>query len=303
MVMGYFSGYLSTDIIIEIIQVCACFVLGVAVNLAMDLLWRSIACLSCAWLIGGCAPATAQFPVWCGQGYTGQATSQTSAAESQDQALNNALSKIGRTFGVTVSSSMTQKQTERDTGSSYEATAVSEVRADEIKILDYKVVQKQTEALSSNHFETCMQITIPDSERARIKRQVDKLAALHMTCNSSDIDAYQCPRGIQAEFGRHITKLGYQLVQGKEHAYFFKLVSETRFVGKEYGIEFYATANLELKVSNADTKNVLKVLNVSDVQGAGYSKQEALDMAIQNGLKKLIEEQFNTLQLGASHQR
>jgi hypothetical protein len=263
-------------------------------------LTRNIVSLLSLSLLVGCVAKPIVFPVWCGNGYSGEGHSESNRADSYDKALAEAFKKLSRDFGVTVSSAVSKKEIERGDTAFVEATEISEMRSEQITVLEYKVLNRETKELSAGAFRTCIEINISAKERARIENRVNKLSVIRLSCIHATGEKSDCPSGLASQIKRGLTGAGYQFVQTGDYAFLFLLDVKTRLLSKVYGTEYYVAADVGLSVRNADTGDLLSLISVQDIEGSAYSERDAKEQAVRTAVESLIRTQLKSLRVGAS---
>lgn len=255
--------------------------------------------LSLLWLVlPQCAisQTSSKLPGWCGQGYSGQAQSQTSSQAARQQALAEALAEISRQLGVTVSSEVSREIREYgQLGGDTKATLKTQMRSQPIEIKDYRILQDYS-GPSQSGFEACIQVDISPAERMRLERIANGLIALTLQCEMSSGDRISCGSAALSGLEEGLTTAGYKLSSAEAAGYKVEARLVARFEAQVHQ-EYYAYADMHLKWISSEGGQVVKSASLRNIKGAAFSKADAISTAMQKAAEQFVNEKLPSLTL------
>ncbi len=230
--------------------------------------------------------------------FVGESSKSRTEEDARTKALLNGLAQISNQFGVKVSSELISQEREANGVYSYDIGVKNKLTGAPIRIKDYKLESAYVEKWDRGgiEFDAKVLIRVPESEIARIRKEIDALCAWAVLSPAEDLTG-EAIRLVK-EFAQ-VQKMNLKpdadpaggsytagtLAEKAPDAAFFLVVKVKPEEPKNVDGEWYATVAVEAEYLSLTENKVLRTYSGS-ARGAAYSARDAL----RNALLKAFDE-------------
>ena len=229
--------------------------------------------------------------------WIGEASNAGSKDDAKNLAIQNAFAKVSNSFGVAVKSEFNSHEVEKDGEYHYAIGVTSSVTGKQIEVKKYHIKDEYTERSGRNEYNAFVLVSIPKTELARIKTEVDGFGVWAL---KSDIpEAADRIRELFPVFNRKGIKLHQEIkfeetgdisavATASNKAFLLRIeVKETK--SEEYDGEFYSVIEINAELFNLLTAETINRWRVES-KGAAYSAKEARENAVTKAVREIIDQ-------------
>ena len=226
--------------------------------------------------------------------FVGRSSGAGTEADAVQLATNDAFAKLSSHFGVSVKSDFISSEQETDGNYTYSIGLQSKVTGSKITVKNYIVSGSYIEQWqrSAREYDAFVMVTVPDSEIARIRVEVEGTGSWHIECKSQEavaktkelMQVLNEKRGIKFKPAQSAESAdaGFEKLQTAYH------LSVKCEIGKtaEYNGEFYTNLRTTVELISLIDGKVLESWN-ADVKGGAFSKEDSLTKAVEDSFRQI----------------